>query len=161
MPLRKQKPAEAPAPPPVEQADLQAVSECLSAVMEWYLRKINGDPVLEAFDLLLATDGAAGRNLGKYTLGDFDAAKRRMQTDLEAAVGTTDRYVYAYRGYWESPEKGKFDGALVVFESRHLLPLVIGFVIAPGADGELAVQGDMQHLAVADWSLFHRQPNIP
>lgn len=157
MPPRKKKsvPAE---PPPQGQADLQAVSECLSGLMEWYLTKINGDPAEEGFDMLLVTDGPEGRKMSKYLLGDFGEAKQRLKYDLEAGVATTDRYIYAYRGYWEAPGQGKSDGALVVIETRRLVPQVFGFIIAPGKDGNLAVQGQMQRLANADWSLFHRQP---
>ena len=158
MPPRKPPAKKTPNPSPAAQADLQAVSECLSALMEWCLTKLNGDPAEEGFDLLLVTDGPDGRKMGKYCLGDFPAAKERLKADLEADVAATDRYLYAYRGYWEAPGQGKSEGALVVIESRQLIPQVFGFVIAPGADGKLAVQGQLQRLAVADWSLFHRQP---
>jgi len=140
--------------------------------MDWYLMKLNGDPMMEGFDILMMVEGPRGRMSGKYVLGGYDESMPRLRKDLETDHADCDRYVCAWRGWWEKPDGSKFDGALLCIESRHIPPAIFGLPIAqtspspsvpphppsPHSPGPHAISGPLQRLSHADWSLLHRQP---
>jgi hypothetical protein len=134
----------------------ERISKLLKGLMEWHLTKVNGDPRTEGFDILLATDAPDGGTMCKYALGDFEEAKARLKSDLETSNAGADMYAYSYRGYWQTPDGIKFDGAIVFLESTEVQPVIIGYEIAADEAGMLDIKGGMHRLGIGDWSLFHR-----
>jgi len=141
-----------------EDTDSKAIIELIQATMDWYLMKLSGDPMMEVFDILMMVEGPKGRMSTKYVLGGYDESMPRLRKDLETDHADCDRYVCAWRGWWEKPDGAKFDGALLCIESRHILPAIFGLPIARSAEGHHSIAGELQRLSLADWSLLHRQP---
>jgi hypothetical protein len=139
-----------------EQADATALQGLIKGVMDWYLAKLNGDPQMEGFDILMNVENPEGVTGHKYVLGSYDASMPRLRQDLETLYPNCIRYVCAWRGWWERPDGQKFDGALLLIESKLIQPLIAGIPIAPDASGQRVIAGKLQVLNTADWSLLHR-----
>ena len=139
--------------------DMKAAMKMIDDLMSWYLNKINGDQRLEQFDILLHIEGPNGKSSCKYTLTDFQESLATLKSSLESDNADAYRYAYVYRGYWETPENGKFDGAVGVIETHYIKPQVFGYPIAKNPKGQLAINSNLQILGLNDWSLFHRQTN--
>ena len=160
-PAKAPNPAKAAPCPPVdakaaEEADLVAVNRLVKGLMDWYLMKINGDPMMEGFDILMNVEGPGGVTGHKYVLGGYDESMPRLRQDLETQHADCLRYACAWRGWWERPDGQKFDGAILMVESRHLKPVIAGLAIGPDGSGRKVLAGPLQVLNVADWSLLHR-----
>lgn len=155
QPSRKSKPPESAA----EQAkseDLKAVGKILDALMHWYLTKINGDQQTEWFDALLVIDTPEGLTTNKLVMGDVEKSISIARETLETDFANCYRYAYAWRGYWQSPDGKKYDGALIYLESQTLTPGVYGIEIGPDSNGKLVPISPLEQLQIGDWSLLHR-----
>ncbi len=142
------------------EANEERLAELIKSLMDWHLGKINGDPETESFDILLQTKGTHGGVGCKYMLGDHDASKAQLKAQLESQLDETDMYAYSFNGHWQNPAGDNFDGVIVILETMAVPPNVIAYEIAPDADDRLAIKGEMHHLGLADWSLFHRSPQF-
>lgn len=142
-------------------ADFLATMKLVDGVMDWYLMKVNGDPLTEGFDVLMNVEGPDGTTGHKYSFGDTDASIERLRKDLETEYAGCLRYAHANAGWWQKPDGAKFDGAIVFIESHHVLPTVLGIPIAADATGRKAISGELQILSRANWSLLHRAPPEP
>ena len=145
--------------------DSKAMVGLIQALMGWYLDKLNGDPQFEGFDILMMVEGPEGRMGQKFVMGGYEESLARLRQDLETEHAGCDRYVYAWRGWWQKPDGEKFDGALLCLESRHITPGIYGIPIASTSSGPdspdspwFRIGGDLQRLAVGEWSLLHRSP---
>lgn len=138
------------------EADRAALQGLIKGVMDWYLMKVNGDPMMEGFDILMNVETPEGTMGHKYMLGGYDESMPRLRQDLETLYPACIRYVCAWRGWWERPDGQKFDGALLQIESKLLLPVIAGIPIAPDPSGQKVLAGPLQVFHPADWSLLHR-----
>jgi hypothetical protein len=155
----KAKEAEGVTPSDAKSEDMKAAMKMIDDLMSWYLNKINGDQRFEQFDILLHIEGPNGKSSRKYTLADFQESLATLKSSLESDNADAYRYAYVYWGYWETPENGKFDGAVGVIETHYIKPQVFGYPIAKNPEGEFAINSNLQILGLNDWSLFHRQTN--
>jgi hypothetical protein len=155
QPSRKSKPLESTAEQ-LKSEDLQAVSKMIGSLMDWYLIKINGDQQTEWFDALLIADTPEGLTTSKFVLGNVEESLVKAREMLETDFANCDRYAYAWRGYWESPDGKKYDGALIYLESKTMTPGVYGIEIGPDSNGRLVPIKPIEQLQIGDWSLLHR-----
>ncbi len=137
-------------------ADEAALGKLIGGLMDWYLVKINGDPLMEGFDILMNVEGPDGRIGCKYVMGTHEESMARLREDLETQHAGCHRYACAWRGWWERPDGQKFDGAILMLETRFLKPVIAGLPIGPDASGRKVIAGPLQVLSAADWSLMHR-----
>ena len=137
-------------------ADEAALGKLIGGLMDWYLVKINEDPMMEGFDILMNVEGPDGRMGHKYVMGTHEESMARLRADLETQYAGCHRYACAWRGWWERPDGQKFDGAILMLETRFLKPVIAGLPIGPEASGRKVVAGPLQILSAADWSLMHR-----
>ena len=161
QPSRKPKSNNTSKPPEsaAEQAkpeDLKAVGKNLDALMHWYLTKINGDQQTEWFDALLIIETAEGLTTNKFAMGNVEESFVKAREMLETDYANCYRYAYAWRGYWQSPDGKKYDGALIYLESQTLTPGVYGIEIGPDSNGKLVPISPLEQLQIGDWSLLHR-----
>jgi hypothetical protein len=155
QPSRKSKPLESTAEQ-LKSEDLQAVSKMIGSLMDWYLIKINGDQQTEWFDALLIADTPEGLTTSKFVLGNVEESLVKAREMLETDFANCHRYAYAWRGYWESPDGKKYDGALIYLESKTMTPGVYGIEIGPDSNGKLLPIKPIEQLQIGDWSLLHR-----
>jgi hypothetical protein len=155
QPSRQSKPLES-TPEQLKSEDLQAVSKMIGSLMDWYLIKINGDQQTEWFDALLIADTPEGLTTSKFVLGNVEESLVKAREMLETDFANCDRYAYAWRGYWESPDGKKYDGALIYLESKTMTPGVYGIEIGPDSNGKLLPIKPIEQLQIGDWSLLHR-----
>ena len=155
QPSRKSKPLESTAEQ-LKSEDLQAVSKMIGSLMDWYLIKINGDQQTEWFDALLIADTPEGLTTSKFVLGNVEESLVKAREMLETDFANCHRYAYAWRGYWESPDGKKYDGALIYLESKTMTPGVYGIEIGPDSNGKLQPIKPIEQLQIGDWSLLHR-----
>ena len=158
QPSRKSKPLESTAEQ-LKSEDLQAVSKMIGSLMDWYLIKINGDQQTEWFDALLIADTPEGLTTSKFVLGNVEESLVKAREMLETDFANCHRYAYAWRGYWESPDGKKYDGALIYLESKTMTPGVYGIEIGPDSNGKLVPIKPIEQLQIGDWSLLHRSKN--
>jgi hypothetical protein len=161
QPSRKPKPGNTSKAPQstAEQAkteDLTGVSKIIEALMDWYLLKLNGDQETEWFDTLLIADTSEGLTTSKFALGNVEESIAKTREMLETDFANCHRYAYAWRGYWQSPEGTKYDGALIYLESQTLIPGLYGIEIGPDSNGKLHPIKPIERLQIGDWSLLHR-----
>jgi hypothetical protein len=155
QPSRKSKPLESTAEQ-LKSENLQAVSKMIGSLMDWYLIKINGDQQTEWFDALLIADTPEGLTTSKFILGNVEESLMKARDMLETDFANCHRYAYAWRGYWESPDGKKYDGALIYLESKTMTPGVYGIEIGPDSNGKLLPIKPIEQLQIGDWSLLHR-----
>jgi len=155
QPSRKSKPPESTAEQ-TKSEDLKAVSKMIGSLMDWYLIKINGDQQTEWFDALLIADTPEGLTTSKFILGNVEESLVKAREMLETDFANCHRYAYAWRGYWESPDGKKYDGALIYLESKTMTPGVYGIEIGPDSNGKLLPIKPIEQLQIGDWSLLHR-----
>ena len=155
QPSRQSKPLES-TPEQLKSEDLQAVSKMIGSLMDWYLIKINGDQQTEWFDALLIADTPEGLTTSKFVLGNVEESLVKAREMLETDFANCHRYAYAWRGYWESPDGKKYDGALIYLESKTMTPGVYGIEIGPDSNGKLLPIKPIEQLQIGDWSLLHR-----
>jgi hypothetical protein len=155
QPSRKSKPRESTAEQ-LKSEDLQAISKMIGSLMDWYLIKINGDQQTEWFDALLIADTPEGLTTSKFVLGNVEESLVKAREMLETDFANCHRYAYAWRGYWESPDGKKYDGALIYLESKTMTPGVYGIEIGPDSNGKLVPIKPIEQLQIGDWSLLHR-----
>lgn len=139
--------------------DLKAVGKILDALMHWYLIKINSNQETEWFDVLLNVDTVDGLVGSKFVLGNVEESIAKAREMLQTEYPNCHRYVYAWRGYWQSPDGKKYDGALIYLESKKLTPGVYGIEIGPDPNGKLVLISPLEQLQIGDWSLLHRSKN--
>ena len=136
--------------------DSKAMVGLIQALMGWYLDKLNGDPRFEGFDILMMVEGPKGRIGQKFVMGSYEESLARLRQDLETEHAGCERYVYAWRGWWQKPDGEKFDGTLLCLESRHITPGIYGIPIVKDAKGRHMATGDLHSLGAGQWSLLHR-----
>lgn len=136
--------------------DLKAVNKMIGGLMDWYFIKINGDQQTEWFDVLLNVDTVDGLEGSKFVLGNIEESIAKAREMLETDYANCHRYAYAWRGYWQSPDGKKYDGALIYLESQTLTPGVYGIEIGPDSNGKLVPISPLVQLQIGDWSLLHR-----